>query len=405
VTFKTSSKSLSNTGEPFLWGSYDTTTTPSNETQFIDSDTGFDRAFAEFGTSVAVGSGRIVVGTYGGGGGNKAFIFDLDGTQLAKITPGSYTNFGQSVAVGSGRIVVGDYGDNDNGASSGAVYIYNLNGTQLAKIKASDGVSYDRFGWSIAVGSGRIVVGAPYVDDNGSNSGAAYIFDLDGNQVANKIKPSDGATSDFFAGSSAVAVGSGRIVIGSTGDDDNGTSSGSAYIYDLDGNLISKIKPSDAATSDGFGRGVAVGSGRIVVGAPGDDDNGTSSGSAYIFDLDGTQLAKIKASDGAASDYFGQSIAVGSGRIVVGAQYVEDGQGSAYVFDLDGNQLAKITASDNPAGDFVHFGQSVAVRCGRIVVGAPSADDAVTGYPFSGVAYIWNTPKVYTPYDLKYNEI
>ena len=39
-------------------------------------------------------------------------------------------------------------------------------------------------------------------------------------------------------------------------------------------------------------RSVAVGNGKIVVGASG-DDNGSSSGSAYIFDLDGNQLAKI----------------------------------------------------------------------------------------------------------------
>ena len=54
-----------------------------------------------------------------------------------------------------------------------------------------------------------------------------------------------------------------------------------------------------------FGWSVAIGNGRIVVGVPFDDHDGSGSGSAYIFDLDGTQLAKITASDGAADDYFG----------------------------------------------------------------------------------------------------
>ena len=71
-----------------------------------------------------------------------------------------------------------------------------------------------------------------------------------------------------------------------------------------------KITASDGASSDLFGFSVAVGNGRIVVGAYGD---GSFSGSAYIFDLDGTQLAKITASDGAAGDYFGISVAVGNG--------------------------------------------------------------------------------------------
>ena len=98
------------------------------------------------------------------------------------------------------------------------------------KITASDGAASDYFGYSVAVGSGRIVVGAYQDDDNGSNSGSAYIFDLDGNQLS-KITASDGAASDRFGGS--VAVGSGRIVVGAYGDDDDGEASGSAYIFDL----------------------------------------------------------------------------------------------------------------------------------------------------------------------------
>ena len=70
-----------------------------------------------------------------------------------------------------------------------------------------------------------------------------------------------------------------------------------------------KITASDGAASDYFGISVAVGSGRIVVGAHFDDDNGSDSGSAYIFDLDGNQLTKITASDGAANDLFGYSVA------------------------------------------------------------------------------------------------
>ena len=58
-----------------------------------------------------------------------------------------------------------------------------------------------------------------------------------------------------------------------------------------------------------------------------------------------TENIKITASDGAASDKFGSSVAVGSGRIVVSARYDDvnsnNDQGSAYIFDLDGNQLGQ----------------------------------------------------------------
>ena len=111
-------------------------------------------------------------------------------------------------------------------------------------------------------------------------------------------------------------MGNDKIVVGASGDN---SSTGAVYVYDLDGTGQTKITASDGAASDGFGFSVAVGSGRIVVGAYGDDDNGSSSGSAYIFDLDGNQLAKITSSDGAAFDNFGDSVAVGSNKIVIGA--------------------------------------------------------------------------------------
>jgi hypothetical protein len=308
-------------------------------------------------------------------------------TKITASDGAANDEFGSSVAVGSGRIVVGAYRDADNGGSSGSAYIFDLDGNNEVKITASDGAGGDYFGRSVAVGSGRIVVGAPFDDDNGSASGSAYIFDLDGSQLA-KITASDGAVSDLFGQS--VAVGSGRIVVGSPYDDDDGSLSGSAYIFDLDGNQLTKITASDAAAGDVFGELVAVGSGRIVVGAYGDDDNGGSSGSAYIYDLDGSNEVKITASDGAANDYFGESVAVGSGRIVVGAYSDDDnatGSGSAYIFDLDGNQLTKITASDGAADD--DFGYSVAVGSGRIVVGAYQDDDNGSN---SGSAYIYETP-------------
>ena len=207
--------------------------------------------------------------------------------------------------------------------------------TFVGVVTASDGAGLDYFGNSVAVGSGRIVVGA-YLDDVNSNTdqGSAYIYDLDGTQVG-IITASDGAANDRFGHS--VAVGCGRIVVSSILDDDNGTDSGSAYIYDLDGNNEVKITASDATSSDLFGQSVAVGSGRIVVGAYGDDDNGSASGSAYIYDLDGNEVGIITASDGAANDYFGYSVAIGSGRIVVGAAFNDigsnDNQGSVYIYD------------------------------------------------------------------------
>jgi len=399
MTFKTNNKAAYTAdGIPYLWNSGDVTTIPSNETKITASD---GAAGDRFGQSVSVGSGRIVIGSEldadNGLDSGSAYIFDLGSNQLAKITASDGATgdrFGSAVAVGSGRIIVGAYSDNDAGLLSGSSYIFDLDGNQLAKITASDAASGDRFGFSVAVGNSRIVIGAYLDDDNGNNSGSAYVFDLGGNELA-KITASDGAADDYFGYS--VSVGNGRIVIGAYQDDDNGGSSGSAYIFDLDGNEITKIVASDAAADDRFGFNVAVGSGRIVVGAYGDDDNGATSGSAYIFDLDGNEIGKITASDGAADDLFGYLVAVGSGRIVVGAYADDDNgstSGSAYIFDLDGNEIGKITASDGNVNDY--FGDSIAAGSGRIVVGAYGDDDNGDS---SGSAYIYETPQVYNLYD------
>ena len=184
-----------------------------------------------------------------------------------------------------------------------------------------------------------------------------------------QIVPSDGAISSDYGFS--VAVGSQKIVVGAQNDDDNGNISGAAYIYDLDGNQLSKITASDGASNNRFGESVAIGSGRIVVGARGND---SFRGAAYIFDLNGTQISKITASDGAANDYFGFSVAVGSGRIVVGAY----GDDSAYVFDLDGIQLVKM---DNPEV-VLQYGYSCSIADGKIVIGDYTNDN--------GSAYIFD---------------
>src|SRR6056300_909031 len=86
---------------------------------------------------------------------------------------------------------------------------------------------------------------------------------------------------------------------------------------------------SDGSFEDNFGNSVAVGNNLIVVGAPYDDDNGSNSGSVYIFDLDGNQLAKITASDSGGS-YLGSAVAIGNGKIAATAA------GALYIYDLDG---------------------------------------------------------------------
>ncbi|CAK0871482.1 unnamed protein product [Prorocentrum cordatum] len=272
-------------------------------------------------------------------------------------------------------------------------------GEQLLKLLVSDGIEYHKFGKSVAVSSdgARVVVGAGYYDDQGTNSGSAYVLDGATGEMLLKLVASDAASLDRFGTSVAVSSDGARVVVGAWGDDDQGSNSGSAYVLDgTTGERLLKLVASDGAAGDCFGTSVAVSSdgARVVVGAYYDDDQGPQSGSAYVLDgTTGERLLKLVVSDGAAGDFFGTSVAVSSdgARVVVGASWDDDqgsNSGSAYVLDgATGERLLKLVASDGAAGDY--FGTSVAVSSdgARVVVGARGDDRLLKLVASDGARY------------------
>ncbi|MCG8457895.1 MAG: hypothetical protein MI919_16585 [Holophagales bacterium] len=146
---------------------------------------------------------------------------------------------------------------------------------------------------------------------------------------------------------------------------------------------VAKLTASDTAAGDEFGASVSVSGDTVVVGASRDDDREPDSGSVYVFErnVGGAdawgQVAKLTASDAAAGDEFGYSVAVSGDTVVVSALFDSHAgfaSGSAYVFERNEGgadawgQTAKLTASDAAAGDY--FGWAVAVEGDVIFVGA-----------------------------------
>ena len=246
---------------------------------------------------------------------------------------------------------------------------------------ASDGADHDEFGKSVSISGNYAVIGALCNDENGSNSGSAYIFYYDSTnwyQQA-KLTASDGADLDIFGKS--VSISGNYVVIGATGNDDNGSCSGSAYIFSRSGTIWTeqaKLTASDAATEDNFGYSVSISGDYAVIGAIGNDENGTHAGAAYIFNRSGTiwsQQAKLLASDGVAHDHFGKSVAIFGDYCVIGAGDVDD-NGFCYIFKRSGTswyQQAKLVASDGASQDL--FGYSVSIFDDYAVIGACGDDD------------------------------
>lgn len=253
---------------------------------------------------------------------------------------------------------------------------------QRAKLAANDGVLGGSLGWAIAEDEGLLVVGAPRDDDNGISSGSAFVFDIANGQLLAQLLPVDGAEDDLFG--STVDISAGMVVVGAPGDDDSGSSSGSAYIFNaLDGQQLRKLVPTDGAPGDTFGCCVSITSNVVAIGAPNDDDNGQSSGSVYIFDsITWDQSAKLIADDAASFDQFGRSVALDGPLLAVGAPVDNVNgtfSGSVYLFDvMSQQQLMKIVPDDGMPSDF--FGESLALSGGLLAVGAPqNSNNGVRG--------------------------
>jgi expansin (peptidoglycan-binding protein) len=177
-----------------------------------------------------------------------------------------------------------------------------------------------------------LVVGARQDNDNGSLSGSAYVYQRTGSNTWGnefKITASDGAALNYFGVS--VSISGDYLVVGAFLDDDNGTDSGSAYVYQrTSGNTWgneTKLTASDGFDNDFFGVSVAISGNYLAVGASRDDDNGSASGSAYVYQRTSgntwTNETKLTASDGATGDYFGESVSISGDYLVVGA-YLDD---------------------------------------------------------------------------------
>ncbi|MBU0617282.1 MAG: FG-GAP repeat protein [Planctomycetes bacterium] len=200
---------------------------------------------------------------------------------------------------------------------------------QRAKLTGEDGAQLDHFGETVAVSAGTAVVGAHGDDDNGPSSGSAYVFERERDvrwSLRTKLTASDGTDYDNFG--TAASISAEAIIIGAHFDDDLGQRSGSAYVFERDPNgvwsQVAKLLANDGAAYDLFGSAVGASGDCAVIGAPEDNDNGYASGSAYVFGRDPngvwTQHAKLLADDGDAADLFGLSVAIDGDIIAVGAR-------------------------------------------------------------------------------------
>lgn len=281
---------------------------------------------------------------------------------------------------------------------------------ESAKLIAADGAAGDALGYGVAISGDTAVVGSSFINGgtNGNRS-LACVFTRSGTTWTQqaKLMAAGSQANDNFGGS--VAISGDTIVIGSNLDDvGTNVDQGSAYVFTRNGTIWrqqQQLTASDGAAMDNFGFSVAITDETIVVGSPGSTP---ITGSAYIFTRSGTawtQRAKLTASDGAASNRFGYSVAISGETIVSGALGANGGVGAAYVFTGSGAnwaQQTKLVAADSAAGDF--FGISAAISGDTIAVGASfktvgSNDLQGAAYAFTRSGATWTQQAKLTALD------
>jgi uncharacterized repeat protein (TIGR01451 family) len=304
-----------------------------------------DQTKGEFGKAVALDDTWLAVGAPGANGpraGNSGLVYvyrRVDGAwapsqklSASDAAPGD--GFGATLALSGDTLLVGAPNVVGNaGSLSGAVYIFHRNGdtwTQGQKLTADDARAFDSFGFSLAIDSNTVVIGAPFHDGVGGNSGAAYVFEWNGNtwgQTA-RLTASDAAAGDEFG--SAVAVQGDTLAVGARRHDVNGMiDAGSVYVYERQETGWKNMDPlPGAAAGDLFGTAVSMSGGKLLIGAMLHNGSGSESGAAYLYQR---SAAGPWIQDGdpilgaAAGDRLGQAVAVDGSTRLAGAYLADFG--------------------------------------------------------------------------------
>jgi ketosteroid isomerase-like protein len=260
-------------------------------------------------------------------------------------------SFGSCAALAELTVVVGAPNDHAPIYGAGAAYVFEeRNGAweQVAKLLASDAQVGDKFGSSVAIDDGVIVAGAPDADPYDFASGAAYVFERDGDGTwieTAKLIASDGSPLDTFG--TSVAIDGGLIVIGAFAADGVEPGQGKVYLFEKSGGQwveTAIITADDPAVADSFGFVEILGD-TMLIGAKGVDGSGPgAAGAAYLFrrQPDGSwlQTAKIQPDDLGTHDNFGRAVALTEELAVIGAPLADvygTDSGAAYVYAIGGD--------------------------------------------------------------------
>lgn len=268
---------------------------------------------AEFGFSVAIDNGYIVVGsprwrsdTNNNPGRADAFRPTGDGQWVhhrrwrgGSELPlgGGGPDIGRCVAVSGDLVLIGapnGLANGTSGAASGVVYSCRLSGSLVEHVKA-DVLGAPQAGWrfgqSVSLRGGYAVVGAPSAFSGGRAAAYRVLVD-NGLFLETVLTHADVGTGDLFG--YCVSIDGTTCIVGSPGEDPGGVfNGGAAYVFRRTGGsplwtFEQKLTAASPANGDEAGRSVAARGDLAVVGAPFRDDAGSNNGALLVFSRTGS---------------------------------------------------------------------------------------------------------------------
>jgi len=348
-----------------------------------------------FATKIAIDGDLMVVGTRE----SAAYVFEHSQDQwqqVARLSVSPGAGFGSAVALdaASETVVVGG-GAFVGGDLLATAWIFERIGgvwTQMQRVSVPDSDAFFGGAVSVAISGDRLAVGGP-LDLDLSDRGQVDVF---GRTMGTwnfecRLEPQFPQDEDFFGWS--VDMDGTTVVVGAYGDDGAATQTGAAYVFDLDVSCSTPQRLSDMTSpsnSLAFGWSVAVDGPRIAVGARFDTTHGSMGGAVVAYENMGgnwTEVDKLTPAGAQAGDWFGFDVDLDGDRLVVGANLDDAalvGEGSVYLYSWDGAgwcEEQRVNAADGQVSG--RFGEAVGIDGGRFVAGTFGAGSPAA----SGVAY------------------
>lgn len=384
-----------------------------------------------FGTSVGIGPNHIAVGAPGEQDASgtpsqgNVYIYTSTGQYLrtinnpnpvAPINAGDGDQFGTSVAVNTGYVLVGAPGENDATDNNGKAYVFDITDGSLVYTfndpnpnTTEVNPNGDAFGSTVALTEDYASVSA-YREDavgSGDDTGWTYIFDLSNGNILHSIENPNLDTEDEYPGDqigekiNTLAITDTWTIVGNWRENEPGAlgegDSGAFFLFNNSTGATDQsiYNPKDDALDldDRFGYAVDINENYAAIGCPGEDSDGTNSGRVYVYNPStGSLVTTISNPNGyntANDDRFGESIALTDNYLAVGALEEDDDEGTqsgaVYIFSTSDWSLQTTITNPNKYTTSTNdrFGHTIRANNDYMVVGVPAESQG------SGAVYIF----------------